>query len=176
MIIRRLVVFGLLVAVLGVGCWIYFRGDNGNKNISKQTILPEPADKIEPGIFSVPVETEHLGQAKLVSVEYGREDLGFNLPEGTKFYAGIDGVVNIAGNPPQQILEITSKDGRKKARYYFSGEALVKIGQEVWAGGELGRVASEPLPTRGVNIIVQYNENGKYFGFTQSVVKTWGSE
>ncbi|MBC7265003.1 MAG: hypothetical protein H5T64_11705 [Chloroflexi bacterium] len=131
---------------------------------------PTPAS-FQPPLFSPPVEKEHLGQVKITQLDLGQNDLGFSLPEGAPFYAGFEGIVEVVGEPPQQIIALNSLDGKRRLHYLFSGVALVVNGSKVTEGEVLGRVSKEPLPTREINLIVSYFQNGEKVSLSQEIIE-----
>lgn len=138
-------------------------------------VLPPPVFTL-PVLFGSPVDKEYFGEVKLVQLDLGQNDLGFSLPEGSPIYAGFEGTVEVLGHEAQRMIVLVSPDGKSRLTYIFSGSPEVENMDRVAKGEVLGKVGRSPLPTRDINLIVRYYENGQGVSLGQEIVEQLKNE
>ncbi len=176
-----LVIF--IVGLVGANLFLSY-GKTVSSNVLKRKIntlissesspiqrLVELASPEKPPLFQSPVEKDYLKEMKLVQLDLGKNDLGFALPEGAEFKAGFDGLIEITGEYPQQVINLYSKDGGKRLLYLFAGTSAVENRASVRVGAVLGRAGKDFLPTREVNLIVRYFEGANQVSLKKGLIK-----
>lgn len=143
----------LAVTMISITAVTYFNDDNDLPVIDVITNNVEPVDSSDVVVFDMPIKNaeilreyadDHLVEDKTTGDWKTHQAIDFSAAEGTKVYSVYDGEIENVEESMMDGLIVTIKHNENLKTVYkcLSSEALVKKGQKIKKGQEIGTVST----------------------------------